>query len=402
MPSSATVPRGWDAAVVGTCLVVGAIIVVGEPVVPKTWGAVACLGAFVVVYLSLGRRALATRTASLTWWATTLLIAASAAATWFDPVTAIVQAVAYPLVWRLSTARRTAIVRSAVLAAGIAVGVGLGSGAWVSACVSAGLALAFTIALGLWITGIQKYGIERDRLLAELRTAQAEVLILERQAGITEERARIAREIHDTIAQSLTGLVMTAQRASSIAERSPESLGPTLNLMENLATEALAEARTLVASYTPVGLAGGLQETLAALAERFSAETGVAVTVTGEAPGVDREAEVVLLRCAQEALANVRKHARAQHAEISLHALDDGAALTVTDDGVGISGDAGGGYGLAGMAERVRIAGGTLHVGPGEGGGTSVQVVLPRRTVPDDATPVNPEAGSAAVSEVAP
>jgi len=203
---------------------------------------------------------------------------------------------------------------------------------------------------------------------------------LERQAGITEERARVAREIHDTIAQSLTGLVMTAQRANSIAARAPESLGPTLALMENLATEALAEARTLVASYTPVNVSGGLPATLAVLADRFSAETGVTVIVSGEAPDVDREAEVVLLRCAQEALANVRKHAHARQVRVSIDATDDGAGLTVTDDGVGIGTQAGNGYGLAGMAERVRLVGGTVEVGPDVSGGTTVRVALPRRS----------------------
>jgi signal transduction histidine kinase len=293
---------------------------------------------------------------------------------------ALDQTALYPLLWILSSGTRSAVIRSATLAIGIALATGLGSSDWVSAAVNALLAFAFTVAIGLWITRIQQYGVERDRLLTELRAAQEEVSLLERQAGITEERARIAREIHDTIAQSLTGLVMTAQRASTNAARSPESLGPTLTLMENLATEALTEARTLVAAYTPVTVSGGLLATLAALAERFSAETGVVVTVSGEALGVDREAEVVLLRCAQEALANVRKHAKAHHVQIVLDTTDDGASLTVTDDGIGIAERNGGGYGLAGMAERVRLAGGSLTVGSGETGGTAVQVRLPRRT----------------------
>jgi signal transduction histidine kinase len=127
-------------------------------------------------------------------------------------------------------------------------------------------------------------------------------------------------------------------------------------------------------------VSGGLPATLAALAERFSTETGVAVTVSGEAPDVDREAEVVLLRCAQEALANVRKHAHAAKVSIALDAGYEGAELTVTDDGVGIGEQASGGYGLAGMAERVRLAGGSLRVFSVDSGGTTVRVALPRRT----------------------
>lgn len=329
-----------------------------------------------VVHFAMGRTALAaTKASGLTRWTAALLIAASVSAAGCAPWAASLQSVVYPLLWRLSSSTRTAIARSAVLAVGVATAWGATTGAWPAAVLAGGSGLAFTIALGLWITGIHEYGLERDRLLRELHAAQAEVSALERQSGITEERARVAREIHDTIAQSLTGLVMTAQRASAMVERSPESLGPALATIENLAQEALTEARTLVASYTPVTVAGGLPTTLAALAERFTDETGVAVSVSGEAPDVDREAEVVLLRCAQEALANVRKHARARTVQIVL----DVAGVTVSDDGVGIGEDAGSGYGLAGMAERVRLVGGSVDVERGEPTGTRVRVVLPRR-----------------------
>ena len=374
--------RGWDAAVVATCFATAAIVLMLGGGSQSSWEATGGLALVVVVYAAIGRRALTAPEASaVTRWAAVLLICAGVVGSWFDPFAATVQAVLYPVLWVLSSGRRSAIIRSAALAIGIALASGLGRNGWASAAISGALSFAFTLGLGLWITRIQEYGLERDRLLTELRAAQEEVAALERQAGITEERARVAREIHDTIAQSLTGLVMTAQRASTVVARSPESLGPTLSLMEDLATEALSEARALVASYTPVSVSGGLTATLSALAERFSAETGVAVTVSGEALDVDREAEVVLLRCAQEALANVRKHAHARTVSIALGAGDEGAELTVTDDGVGIGEQAGGGYGLAGMTERVRLAGGTLRVGSVDSGGTVVQVVLPRRTV---------------------
>ena len=381
MSSTGSALRGWDAALIGTSAVASTTILISATGSAAAWGATGSLAGAVAVYLALGRRALMARKASgLTRWASEVLIVAVVLAAWFNPIAQIVQAVLYPLLWRLSSNTRTAIGRSAALAVGIGLTVGLGRGDWVTAALNTALVLIFTIAIGLWITRIQKYAMERDQLLTELRAAQDEVAALERQAGITEERGRVAREIHDTIAQSLTGLVMTAQRANSIAARAPESLGPTLALMENLATEALAEARTLVASYTPVSVSGGLPATLAVLADRFSAETGVTVIVSGEAPDVDREAEVVLLRCAQEALANVRKHAHARQVRVSIDATDDGAGLTVTDDGVGIGTQDGNGYGLAGMAERVRLVGGTVEVGPDVSGGTTVRVALPRRT----------------------
>ena len=372
---------GWDAAVGATCLAAATIILVLGRGSQSSWEATGGLALVLAVYVVIGRRALvAPRGTPITRWATVLLIGAGLVGTYFEPFAATSQAVLYPLLWVLSSGPRPAIIRSAVLAIGMALATGLGTGDWISASVGAVLAFAFTLGLGLWITRIQEYGLERDRLLTELRAAQDEVAALERQAGITEERARVAREIHDTIAQTLTGLVMTAQRANSIAARAPESLEPTLALMENLAIEALAEARALVASYTPVSVSGGLPATLAVLADRFSAETGVTVIVSGEAPDVDREAEVVLLRCAQEALANVRKHAHARQVRVSIDATDDGAGLTVTDDGVGIGAQAGNGYGLAGMAERVRLVGGTVEVGPDVSGGTTVRVALPRRS----------------------
>jgi signal transduction histidine kinase len=367
---------GWDAAVVGTCVMAAGTIVVTGWGSEAPWGSVGSLALVVVVYLVLVRRALRSpRGTAVCRWASGMLVVAGMVATWFNPFSTIIQAVLFPLMWVLSSGTRSAVIRSAVLATGMALSSGLGSSDWSSAGISALLAFSFTVALGLWITRIQDYGIERDRLLTELRATQDVVAALERQAGVTEERARVAREIHDTIAQSLTGLVMTAQRASSKAARSPESVGPELALMEQLAQEALAEARTLVASYTPVTVTGGLPSTLATLAERFTAETGVVVEVSGGAPDVDREAEVVLLRCTQEALANVRKHAQARAVHITL----DPTGVTISDDGVGIGEVDGLGYGLAGMAERVRLAGGTVDVAGGDAGGTTVRVVLPRR-----------------------
>ncbi len=381
MSTTRRIPWGWDAAVAGSCLVVASIVGFSEPHEPDSWATIACIACLLLSYVLAARPALSHGShMGLAWWAATLLIAATVLATWFTPVAATLQAIVYPLLWSVSLTTRSAITRSAILAVGIAVATGTRTGSVPAAFLAAALTLAFTIALGLWITGIARYGTERDRLLTELRAAQDEVASLERQAGITEERARVAREIHDTIAQSLTGLVMTAQRARTVAVRDPESLEPTLGLIESLATEALAEARSLVAAYTPVSVSGGLSAALTSLGDRFTQETGVVVTVGGEATIADREAEVVLLRCAQEALANVRKHAHAKNVTIGVRDTDQGPELTVTDDGVGIDDQASGGYGLAGMAERVRIAGGTLHVGPVAAGGTVVQVVLPGRS----------------------
>jgi signal transduction histidine kinase len=108
----------------------------------------------------------------------------------------------------------------------------------------------------------------------------------------------------------------------------------------------------------------------------------VTVTVEADAAGLDRELEVVLLRCAQEALANVRKHARAQAALVSVVEAGEDVVLTVTDDGVG-PGDAEPGergFGLAGIRDRTALVGGSFAFGPGDAGGSRLRVVVPRTT----------------------
>src|SRR5690606_3736963 len=151
--------------------------------------------------------------------------------------------------------------------------------------------------------------------------AQDELAALHRDAGVTDERARMSREVHDTVAQSLTGLVLLAQRARR--EQGAGALdAETLELIETGARDALAETRALVAAAAPVELAqGGLPDALRHLAERFERETHISVTVSAqvEAP-LERDIEVVLLRCAQEGLANVRKHAQAARARVELSA----------------------------------------------------------------------------------
>ena len=110
-------------------------------------------------------------------------------------------------------------------------------------------------------------------------------------------------------------------------------------------------------------------------------------SVEAEVAGLDRELEVVLLRCAQEGLANVRKHARASTVSIAVAWNDGQVVLDVRDDGVGpgtaVPGE--GGFGLAGMRDRVALVGGRIEFGAGDGGGTVLRVVVPRADVAADA-----------------
>ncbi|NUT57519.1 MAG: sensor histidine kinase, partial [Agromyces sp.] len=375
--------RWWDLAAIVAASVIVVLTLIDPPYGPTEWGAWAAAGAFLIVYFAGGRRLLPVGELRPYLVVAILFGAVLAIGTAFEPAFAIVQAFIYPFVWTTAPSTRSAITANLIVAAAIVVGytarsgpMGLLTGTGVAV-----LTVGFSIALGLWITRIAQYGEERARLLDELQAAQGQLAAMHRDAGVTEERGRLAREIHDTIAQSLTGLVMVAQRAGNRLEAvdgaAAASARGDIELMEQMAREALTEARGLVASLTPVEAEAGLAEALRRLAVSFERETGVAVSVSADDAGLDRELEVVLLRSAQEALANVRKHARASAATIEVAATGDDVVLTVADDGVGPGEAQPGehGFGLAGIRDRAALAGGTFEFGPGASGGTRLRVV---------------------------
>jgi signal transduction histidine kinase len=378
--------RWWDLAAIVAASVIVVLTIIDPPYGPSEWGAWAAAAAFLVVYFAGGRRLLPVGELRPYLVVAILFAAVLAVGTTFEPAFAIVQAFIYPFVWTTAPSTRSAITANILVAVAIVVGYVARSGAagLLTGLGVAVLTVGFSIALGLWITRIAQYGEERARLLDDLQAAQGQLAAMHRDAGVTEERGRLAREIHDTIAQSLTGLVMVAQRAGNRLEavdgEAAASARGDIELMEQMAREALTEARGLVASLTPVEAEAGLAEALRRLAVSFERETGVAVSVSAEVTGLDRELEVVLLRSAQEAIANVRKHARASTATIAVTADDADVVLTVTDDGVGPGEAQPGehGFGLAGIRDRAALAGGTFEFGPGASGGTRLRVVVPR------------------------
>lgn len=238
---------------------------------------------------------------------------------------------------------------------------------------------------------------ERERVLVELSEANRrletaladnvrlheQLLVQARQAGVQHERQRMAREIHDTLAQGLTGIVTQLQAASYASER-PVDWRRHLDAATDLARESLSEARRSVHELRPAPLeTARLGEALADVAERWSALHGIAiqVTTTGPARPMRPETEFALLRTAQEALANVAKHAQATRAGLTLSYLDDEVALDVRDDGRGIAAQAdaggGGGFGLVAMRQRIESLAGTLHIESTPGGGTGISACVP-------------------------
>ena len=217
--------------------------------------------------------------------------------------------------------------------------------------------------------------------LAENAGLHEQLVTQAREAGILEERARMAREIHDTLAQGLTGIVSQLQAAEQAAA-DPSRWRRHFAAATSLARESLTEARRSVDALRPEPLeTARLGEALADVAERWSSLHGVAVqvTTTGTAWPMHPEAEFTLLRATQEALANVAKHARASRVGVTLSYMEDEVALDVRDDGSGF--DPGkvtdGGFGLVAMRQRVESLSGSLRIESEPGAGTAVSACLP-------------------------
>ena len=262
-----------------------------------------------------------------------------------------------------------------------------------------------------------------EEMMAENTGLHAQLLTQAREAGVLEERQRMAREIHDTLAQGLAGIITqleAAQQAHGRAAGGPGGPGEPggaspggpggpgaghgadwerrVRNATRLARDSLSEARRSVRAVRPEALENTrLPDALAEVADRWSAVNGVpaTVTTTGTAQGLHPEVEVTLLRVAQEALANVAKHAGASRVGLTLSYMDDVVTLDVRDDGVGFrlpadgpgaSGGPGGpgeagrassGFGLTTMRQRVRRLTGQLEIESEPGGGTAVSASVP-------------------------
>jgi signal transduction histidine kinase len=229
--------------------------------------------------------------------------------------------------------------------------------------------------------------LENMRLVEEARHAG-------RQAGLLEERQRLAHEIHDTLAQGFAGIITNLKATQMGQHQTPGDASSVRYLRdaERIAHESLEEARRLVWALRPESLVrSSLSESLHRLANKWSEGSGVqarAVT-TGTPRPLLPETEVALLRAAQEALTNVRKHARATRVNITLSYMDERVALDVLDNGVGfghaprtgsLEPDATGGFGLAAMRERIEQLGGALVVESTADDGTTLAVELPALT----------------------
>jgi signal transduction histidine kinase len=220
-----------------------------------------------------------------------------------------------------------------------------------------------------------------EATLEENAGLHAQLLVQAREAGVLDERQRMARELHDTLAQGLAGIITQLEAAEQTGGEEH------LETARQLARDSLSEARRSVHAMRPEPLeAARLPEALAGEAGRWSALHGIPaeVTTTGDARPLRPEIEVTLLRAAQEALANVAKHAGARRVGLTLSYMGDLVTLDVRDDGAGFvvdgtpapaNGD--GGFGLVAMRQRVQGLAGALEIESEPGAGTALSVRVP-------------------------
>jgi signal transduction histidine kinase len=255
------------------------------------------------------------------------------------------------------------------------------------------MTVLLSVLISGWVTRITAQSRQRAELIDELDRTRAELARASHDAGTAAERARLAGEIHDTLAQGFTSILMLLQTAQAGLEPAPgtaaasatDAVRAQLSLAASTAREALAEARSFVAALAPVPLQSApLVDAVRRVVDDFGARSGVQahLDVSGEPRHLPAGTEVVLLRATQEALANIHRHAGARTATVELAfgvpgSTHPGSSLTVSDDGRGIDPAIAPGYGLRGMRDRVEQVGGRLCVGAAGDVGTRVELYLP-------------------------
>ncbi|MEU8244902.1 sensor histidine kinase [Nonomuraea sp. NPDC048916] len=270
------------------------------------------------------------------------------------------------------------------------------------------VALLIASAIGLVGQDIRDQNENRKVMIAQLREAgaklaalaeenanlQARLLTSAREAGVLEERQRMAREIHDTVAQGLTAILTQLEAADAIDDT--PAVRSRLSTVRTLARESLNEARRSVQALRPAPLdEAQLATALHGIAAKWSQSTGVpvSVSVTGDPRPLHAEVEITLLRVAQEALVNVGKHASAGRVGVTLSYMEDVVALDVRDDGAGFTLEAAnsenaGGFGLIAMRQRVIRLAGDFEIETAPGQGTGISATIPAiPAIPADSEP---------------
>jgi two-component system, NarL family, sensor histidine kinase UhpB len=226
---------------------------------------------------------------------------------------------------------------------------------------------------------------EVDRLAASFRRLLGRIEAERRRSGRLalraqeEERKRLARDLHDEVNQALTAILL---RLQAVSQDAPPQVADELAEVRRLVNQAMDELLRLARQLRPTALDDhGLYSAIEGQVKRFSAQTGIAadLRMDGSPSDLDPDREIAVFRIAQEALANVARHADARSVEVGVEPLGEhGVALTVRDDGRGFfpEGESSG-LGLNGMAERARLVGGELEIDSRPGAGTALSLKVP-------------------------
>lgn len=259
-----------------------------------------------------------------------------------------------------------------------------------------GAAVAVAVMLGL--EALARESDERRRTVEDLTAVREHLAAAERDAAVAGERERLAREIHDTLAQGYSAIELLLRSADQSIGTDDDRARRFVEQARETAADNLGEARRFVRALAPADLDGAtLVAALERVAERAQ-DTADGLVVRVETSGSRRPLpvalEAALVRVAQSALANVVQHSAARHAVVTLTYLDDEVILDVVDDGRGFdphverTSARPGGFGLVAMGSRIQEIGGTLTVESAPGEGTAVAVRLP---VAEDVRPVVPD-----------
>jgi signal transduction histidine kinase len=247
--------------------------------------------------------------------------------------------------------------------------------------VSTLIVVAVGVLIGLWAHSVVAQSSERARLIEELERTQARLSEAHQRQGAADERERIARDIHDTLAQGFASIIVLAEAARAGMPGDPARSAQQLRSIESTARENLAEARELVASAGQPGpgrvVSGSVTQTLRRTLDRFAEDTGLVVDADLADLDGDQQTRIALLRCTQESLANVRKHAGASTVGVVLVRRPYGVELEITDDGAGFVVGESTGFGLDGMRKRLAELGGRLTVTSSVGDGTRILAMIP-------------------------
>lgn len=373
----------WDLYIGAMCgVAIGGVLLLDESVPGRSpVGAVAALAAMWVWLTVIGRRvprlgALGRRPVAYVLVAVALWCVAM----WCAPASVAAIPAMFPAVF--STLPLGTAIGAAVAIAVLPLGLVLAESGPSSRYLTVALAVALMglvtgPILGIFIVTSVRQRMALTRLVNELRDSRAETSRLSREAGVAAERERLAREIHDTLAQGFTSIVALAQAIEAELGGDPAAAARHLALIESTARENLTEARTMVTRLTPTALDGAtLPAAIRRLCTAFQAETGIAVRdkIAEGTPSVGMAVDVVLLRAAQEALANIRQHSGADSVTVTLDGDARGVRLTLSDNGIGLSQPHADGFGLRGMRSRVAQVGGSVTLSGDRGVRLDIEV----------------------------